>query len=270
MSEAFTLHPIGHIRTGIKGVGNPQKFHALHQPDERDASQRNVIELLPDPRYRVALSDLEGFSRIWVLWRFHKTHGWRPKVLPPRGPNQRRGVFATRSPNRPNPIAMTPVQLIGIDAHRLIIGPCDALDGTPVFDIKPYLPTYDAFPDAKAGWFDAHEAALQAPPQFTVEFSSEAAAQADWLAAEWAVDFRPRLRELLARDPSPHRTRRIKRLSNGESRIECGAWRVRFRVDATLVTVLALEPGYSEARLFDPGFDEIPDREAQCALLRRI
>jgi tRNA-Thr(GGU) m(6)t(6)A37 methyltransferase TsaA len=269
MHAALTLQPIGYIRTSFASDGAPQKFHALHQPPEHDTSQRNILELLPDPRLQQALDDLEGFSRIWIIWWFHKTTTWKPKVLPPRGVSKRRGLFATRSPKRPNPLALTPVQLLGIEGRKLILGPFDAIDGTPVFDIKPYIPLIDSFPDARAGWTEENEAAQRLPPPYSVHYSALALVQAEWLAAEWQIDFTARIHELLGRDPSPHRTRRIKRVKDGESRIECGAWRVRFRIEDKSVHVIDLQPGYPESRLLQEGHDRIPDRAAQVAFLAK-
>ena len=93
MSE-LTLQPIGYIRTG-KQV----KFQALHQPSEQQP-EHNLLELLPDQNYEQALRDLSGFSRVWLVWWFHRNTTWRTQVIPPRGPAQSRGVFATRSPQR--------------------------------------------------------------------------------------------------------------------------------------------------------------------------
>ena len=198
MCQANSLRPIGFITTG-KQV----KFDALHQPSE-DQPERNVLELLPDGGFDLALRDLDGFSRVWLLWWFHRNESWRPLVLPPRGPARRRGVFATRSPHRPNPLGLTPVSLLGIEGRRLILGPCDLVDGTPVFDIKPYIPAYDSFPDENPGWTGEVEAA-GVPAAYQLHFSPLAAVQAAWLQAEWRIDFRPRLTELLTRDPAPHR-----------------------------------------------------------------
>jgi tRNA-Thr(GGU) m(6)t(6)A37 methyltransferase TsaA len=264
LSSELTLHPIGYIRTQ-KQV----KFHARHQPVEAEA-ERNILELLPGRNFEQALHDLAGFSRVWLVWWFHRNTGWRPRVLPPRGPAQRRGVFATRSPHRPNPLGLTPVQLLNIKGRRLVLGACDLVDGTPVLDIKPYIPAYDCFPDAQAGWIAEVDSALEAPPEFTVGFSPLAETQAAWLQAGWEIDFRPRLVELLARDPTPHRTRRITRRGPGEFVVGCGAWRAVFAVEAAVVRVEALEPGYPPRFLHDPARrDGLPDREAQLAFYAR-
>jgi tRNA-Thr(GGU) m(6)t(6)A37 methyltransferase TsaA len=262
-SLTLTLSPIGFIRT-TKAL----KFQALHQPAET-APEQNILELLPGCDYETALRDVAGFSRIWLLSWFHRNKTWRPLVLPPRGPAKRRGVFATRSPHRPNPLGLTPVQLIRVEGRKLILGACDLIDGTPIFDLKPYIPAYDAFPNEHAGWTDEVAAAQEAPPEFTVNFSPLAVTQAEWLLANWRINFRPRLLELLARDPSPHRTRRIRRRGDAQFAIGCGAWQVVFTVTKKTVNILAIETGYPPRFLNDRTLDDLPDREAQLAFLVR-
>ncbi len=263
MLTTLTLQPIGFIRTQ-KQV----KFQSPHQPSE-GVEECNVLELLPDCGYEQALQDLAGFERVWLIWWFHRNKTWRPLVLPPRGQAQRRGVFATRSPHRPNPLGMTPVRLLGVEKRTLFLGACDLVDGTPVFDIKPYVPAYDAFPTASAGWIEAVDAELRQPPRFKVRLSPEAETQAFWLRENWQIDFTPRLLELLGRDPSPHRTRRITRRDPSFFVIGCGAWKAVFKVDGETVGVLALEPGYPLKFLTRPGYEDVPDRNAQLAFLDR-
>ncbi len=228
-----------------------------------------MLELLPDCDYEQALIDLAGFERIWLLWWFHKNKGWRPRVLPPRGPSQRRGVFSTRSPHRPSPLGMTPVQLLGVDGLKLLLGPCDLVDGTPVFDIKPYVPSYDSFPDSNAGWIDQVDAELSAPGKFTVTVSELALLQAAWLKEAWGIDFVPRMTELLTRDPSPHRTRRIRRRQSGSSEITCGPWKALFKVEGDQVLVHSFEPSYPTSFLTREAYLDVPDRAAQLAFLIR-
>lgn len=263
VENSLTIHPIGYIRSP-KQV----KFDARHQPLESEV-ESSTLELLPGQDFELALRDLAGFSRIWLIWWFHRNKTWRSLALPPRGPAQRRGVFATRSPYRPNPIGLTNVALVSVQGRRLILGPCDLVDGTPVFDIKPYIPGYDAFPEARAGWCDEVERMLTAPPKYQVGFSELAGLQAEWLANEWQVDFRPRLLEILSRDPSPHRTRRIRRKGENECDMGCGAWRVRFSVMGEHVTVLWIDTGYPPKMLADVTMEDVPDREAQLAFLKK-
>ena len=261
MPSSLTLQPIGFLRTRQQ-----VKFQAGHQPSAA-TEERNELELLPDCGYEEALRDLAGFERIWLLWWFHRNEGWRPLVLPPRGPVQRRGVFATRSPHRPNPLGLTPVPLLGIAGRTLHLGACDLVDGTPVFDLKPYVPSFDAFPESRAGWIDDVDAALSGPPQFTVAIAPAAETQGRWLREQWGIDFFPRMTELLARDPSPHRTRRIKRRSPTRVEIGCGAWLAVFTVEDHAVTVLSLKPAYPLTFLLREGYQDIPDRDAQVAFL---
>ncbi len=260
-SASLVLHPIGHLRTGKQ-----LKFQALHQPKEGDPEE-NRVELLPHMRLEGALRDLAGFSRIWLVWWFHRNQNWRPMVLPPRGPARRRGVLATRSPHRPNPIGISPVQLLGVAGLTLRIGSCDLVDGTPILDIKPYLPAYDSFPHEKTGWWGEIEAGLQSPPRFSVTWAPLALEQREWLRSQWKVDFSQRMLELLQRDPHPHRGRRIRQRRSGTYEIGCGAWRGIYSIEKDQVTIASIEPGYPYRFLVDPARSGIADSEAQLAFL---
>ena len=116
-----------------------------------------------EPEYRVAeaLRGIEGYSHLWLIWQFHKAEreDWSPTVRPPRlGGNRRMGVFATRSPFRPNPIGLSSVRLLGVEKTEegltLLVSGADILDGTPIYDIKPYLAFTDSHPDAVGGFAD--------------------------------------------------------------------------------------------------------------------
>ena len=153
-----------------------------------------------EPAYRVpeALRGLDGFSHIWLIWGFSgNSHSWSPTVRPPRlGGNVRMGVFATRSPFRPNPIGLSSVRLESIESDGenglvLIVSGADLMDGTPIYDIKPYLPGVDAHPDATEGFVGTHKQVL-----LEVEVSPE-------LAAELSEPQLATLREILAQDPRP-------------------------------------------------------------------
>lgn len=230
-----------------------------------------MVELFPRPGLREALRDLDGMERIWLIWWFDRVDGWRPLVLPPRGPAKRRGVLATRSPHRPNPIGITPVRLLSVHGLKLRLGPCDLLDGTPILDVKPYVPTFDAFPESRAGWIDAVEAQMALPARFSVEVEPLAREQLDWLLHDWGVEIEPRMRQLLAVDPTPHRSRRIRSIAGGLGDIGCGPWRAIFRTDtnAGTVGILRIEPSFPLRFLLDPARKKVPDREAQLAFLQR-
>jgi tRNA-Thr(GGU) m(6)t(6)A37 methyltransferase TsaA len=145
----ITFEPIGLVRSPYqRRFGTPQQAAAI------DSDAEATIELAPARIPAEAVADLAGIERIWVLSWMHKGDGWGPTVMPPRGPRIRRGVLATRSPDRPNPIGLSAVTLVRVEGCNLIVRGIDLLDGTPVLDVKPYIPYADAFPDSKAGWID--------------------------------------------------------------------------------------------------------------------
>lgn len=232
--ERLTLEPIGYVRTG-----KDLKFEAPHQPNPEDEETNQVI-LLPGKQFDLALLDLEGFDHIWLVWWFHRNTNWRPKVVPPRGQsNQRRGVFATRSPHRPNPIGLTAVRLHRVEGLTLTVGPLDLVDGTPILDIKPYLPTADAFPNSRAGWVDEMNEALAQSPRFEVEWANEAIPMIKVIGA----DIANRAEEILSIHPRPHRTRRIIKIDERLNRLACGPWRLYFSVANDKVTIHQVTEG---------------------------
>ena len=179
-----------------------------------------VVEMLP--AYRQALSDLEQFSRIWLLWWFDRNSTWRPKVLPPGGRVGRKGLFATRSPHRPNPLGLTAVPLLEVRGLELQVGAHDLVDGTPILDVKPYIPSCDAFPEESSGWLaEVHSQ----EPTYAVELPDEVPPE---LVA--------RITELLSVDPRPHRTRRIVPFEKG-FRLSLGSWRIFYRIEGNRVLV---------------------------------
>ena len=143
------------------------------------------IELNAGQNFEMALRDLEGFERIWVIFQFHENEGWRPTTRPPVPPKgkDRVGTFASRSPYRPNPIGLSCVRLLKIEGLTLYVDEADLLNGTPVLDIKPYIPMADAFPDAKAGWVEEQVGDL-----WSVEMSKDFAKQNRWIAERSEFD----------------------------------------------------------------------------------
>jgi len=149
MSGEAPIQIIGRARTPWK-----RREDAPHQPSAApDAT--GVLEIAPD--FRPALADLDSFDRIWVIFLFDRSRGWAPKVKPPRG-GPKRGVFATRAPNRPSQIGLTCVALdsVDVDAGLVRVHGVDLLDETPIIDIKPYVPMIDAWPQAGHGWLEQY------------------------------------------------------------------------------------------------------------------
>jgi len=183
----------------------PTKFGLPRQSGLAPSLRSKIVF---EPAYRVAeaLRGLEDFSYIWLIWGFSEVpdqaardagRPWSPTVRPPRlGGNVRMGVFATRSPFRPNPVGLSSVRLEGIEKDGdnglvLIVSGADLMDGTPIYDIKPYLPGVDAHPDAADGFVGSHTQVL-----LDVEIAPE-------LAARLSDNQIATLREILAQDPRP-------------------------------------------------------------------
>ena len=146
------LTPIAHIRSDFS-----EKFGI---PRQSGLVEELTAAVVFEPAYRdpSAFRGVEGFSHLWLIWEFSRSRGWSPTVRPPRlGGNKRLGVFATRSPFRPNPLGLSCVRLVEVRQDRalgpvLTVAGADLLDGTPIYDIKPYLPYADCKPEAVGGF----------------------------------------------------------------------------------------------------------------------
>ncbi len=144
----YTMRPVGFVRAPFKETAQiPKGRGAKHEAE-------GFIEL--EAEFEEGLLDIEGFSHLYVIWVFHKSEGFELSGTPPTD-TRPHGVFATRSPRRPNPLGLTVVRLLGREGRRLRVAGLDMLDGTPVLDLKPYL---SSVPDAelRRGWLDEAEA----------------------------------------------------------------------------------------------------------------
>ena len=194
MSQEFSMRVIARIHSDFS-----TKFGVPRQSGLVDALESAVV-FEPEYRNPDALRGLEDFSHLWLVWVFDKAvrRDWSPTVRPPRlGGNRRMGVFATRSPFRPNPIALSSVKLAGIEQTAeqgpvLHILGADLMDGTPILDIKPYIPYADAHPEALGGF-----AAVPAGETLEVIIPPE-------LLEKIPPERREALRGVLAQDPRPH------------------------------------------------------------------
>ncbi|MGA3092754.1 MAG: tRNA (N6-threonylcarbamoyladenosine(37)-N6)-methyltransferase TrmO [Terriglobales bacterium] len=141
----ITLQPIGIIRTPFKqATGTP-----IQSSVARGAE--GAIEVFAE--YELGLRDIEGFERLWLIYQFDRAS--EPTlIVQPYLDRSDHGIFATRSPARPNKLGISSVGLLGVDGHRLRISDVDMLDGTPLLDIKPYVPSFDHFPVGRIGWFE--------------------------------------------------------------------------------------------------------------------
>ena len=209
----------------------PTKFGLPRQSGLVDALEGRIVF---EKEYRVpaAIRGLEGYSHIWLIWRFSESEreDWSPTVRPPRlGGNVSMGVFATRSPFRPNPIGLSCVRLIGIDeaspdGPALLVAGADLMNGTPILDIKPYLPNVDSHPEATEGFAGAVK-----------DYSLAVIIPEEWLAMV-PESKREALRGVLAQVPRPGYRR-------GDARpfgVEFAGLDVRFTVENGVLTVFQI------------------------------
>lgn len=227
MSESFTVHPIAHIHSDF-----PEKFGIPRQSGIIEELKATVV-FEPDYRNTDAVRGLEQYSHIWLLWRFSACADkpFSPTVRPPRlGGNTRMGVFATRSPFRPNAIGLSCVRLEKIDfsasdAPVLHVAGADLMDGTPILDIKPYLPYADSFPNASGGF------ALQSKTDILkVDFPQE-------LLKKIPEEKQQSLLRVLAQDPRPAYQEDTERVYG----FSFANFTVKFTVKDKIVTVIDIQ-----------------------------
>lgn len=223
----ITMHTIAHIRTDL-----PEKFGVPRQSGLVPQLQGTIV-FEPDYRNPDALRGLESFSHLWLIFRFHRAEreGWSPTVRPPRlGGNRRMGVFATRSPFRPNNLGLSCVKLEGVSRDEKLgpvirVSGADLVDGTPILDIKPYLPYADCPRDATGGFTDP----LETKP---LEVKCD-----ETLLAGLEVQQRAGLMGVLACDPRPRYQEDPERVYG----LAFAGKNVKFTVRDRVLTVLAVE-----------------------------
>ena len=209
-----------------------QKFGIPRQSGLVEELESTIV-FEPEFRNPDALRGLEGFSHLWIVWEFSKARRdtWSPTVRPPRlGGNQRLGVFATRSPFRPNPIGLSCVKLVGVEHHPefgpvIRVAGADLLNGTPIYDIKPYLPYADCKPEAVGGFASAPKEAtltVHIPEEFVEKIPEEK---------------RQAVIGVLAQDPRPSYQDDPERVYG----MSFGGMEIKFKVDGETLTVCGVE-----------------------------
>jgi tRNA-Thr(GGU) m(6)t(6)A37 methyltransferase TsaA len=253
--STLRLTPIGYMRTA-----HANRVDAPRQPAAAGDST-GVLELLPGHNLEHAVEDLADWERIWVIFWFDRNKGWRPKVLPPRSNSGRKGVLATRSPHRPNPLGLSVLRLERVEGLRLYVRDVDLLDGTPVLDIKPYVPYTDAHPESGSGWLQDRDPR----PAHVVQFTTGAEEQLAWMSTRSPLPLRERIEATLRLGPQPHPYRRIRRGKDGNMTLAVQDWRIDFQVDGMNIQVLRLRSGYRPSQL-----DGTSDTPAPLALHREF
>lgn len=215
--KPYHFEPIGFIQTPFT-----EKF-GIPRQSLMATEAKGIIKLKEDPGYRVALNHLEGFSHLWVIFVFHQngslesedsSMSWRSTIRPPREDAPRRvGVFASRSPHRPNPIGMSAVKLEKIDLDspggiEIHCSGVDLLNGTPVLDIKPYVPFADKIENATSGWAESEI------PKYRVDFSDQSLKVISDYEKKKNIKMIPLLTQILEWDPRPTSQRRAMPISD--------------------------------------------------------
>ena len=224
-----------------------------------------VIELQHGMNFETALEDLDGFDRIWIIFQFHLNNNWKPKVRPPVAPEKERiGVFATRSPHRPNPIGMSCVKLEKIEGLKIFVQDCDLLDESPVFDIKPYIPAADSFPDSRIGWLER----AVIPEEYKVEILPKALEKLLFLK-ENGFDAENFCYLQLGSDPLNPERKRIAQTADGYE-IGFRTWRISFVLYDKTVKVKNLRSNYSPDELAEGVPDKYNDKWLHREFFRRF
>lgn len=210
------------------------------------------IVLNPGMNFETALRDLDGFERLWVIFQFHENAGWRPTTRPPvpaKG-KDRVGTFASRSPYRPNPIGLSCVRLLKVEGLTLYVDEADLLNGTPVLDIKPYIPMADAFPDAKAGWVEEQERDL-----WNIETTPDFDERIQWLRENSPFDILSFVEIQLTRGPFDDTRRRLEIDETAKTGVLAyRTFRVDFSYDelSRKIVLTCLRSGYTPEELYSP------------------
>ena len=225
--ENITITPIARMKSDFA-----TKFGIPRQSGLAD-ELRSTIIFEPEYRNADALRGIEGFSHLWIIWQFSEAvrTEWSPTVRPPRlGGNTRMGVFATRSPFRPNNLGLSCVRLLGVEETAehgtvLHVGGADLMDGTPIFDIKPYIPYADCQPDAVGGFTDTAGDFL-----LKVNFPED-------LKSLLPADKRQAAEQVLSHDPRPSYQRKPGRIYG----LTFAGFDIRFTVEEDILTVVGVE-----------------------------
>jgi tRNA-Thr(GGU) m(6)t(6)A37 methyltransferase TsaA len=258
MTNILNCNPIGYFHSS-----QSEKYMAPRQSSLGMVAQGQIL-LSSGCNFEQALEDLEGFERIWLIYWIHRNQTWKPKVTTPRG-GPKRGVFATRSPHRPNPLGLSCVTLLSIHGRKLTIGTTDLLDGTPILDIKPYIPYADAFPESKQGWI------AESPPisLYPVSWTNEALDQVQFIAEQAGIEIKGAIELRLRENPFPFPSHRIKMKGDGYE-LSFKTWRVAYTIAEGTVVIQSLYSGYDSETLcgLKPSrWDDVP---IHCAFIKKF
>lgn len=225
MQNEITLNPIGFLQSNLK-----QRYETPRQGVLAKDSKA-IIHLNPKQNFEQAVKDLEGFERVWIIYQFHLNKNWKPLVTPPRHTRKKVGVFATRAPYRPNQIGLSCVKIEKVEGLKIFISESDLLDGSPILDIKPYLPYSDSFPDVKTGWAKSDLAEM-----YYITFNSKSKKIGEKLKSEKNINIFDYARIQLEFNPTDLSRKRITKFKAQKSKEEnyilsYQDWQIHYLVD---------------------------------------
>ena len=270
------IEPIGFFSCDQTYRSEAPRQGSLAAPFQDDSRNPGRVRLLKGQNFEQALQGLAEFERIWLLYGFHLNEHWKPMVRPP-GYSHKVGVFATRSPYRPGNIGLSCVELVAIKGLELFVRAYDLLDRTPIYDIKPYLPYGDSFPEAKVGEHSiSHESR---PAQYEIRATPNFKLKADFLRSHDGPDLLRFARVQLSHDPRDGKHKRIKpeneKIENNRFDLAYRTWRIRFRIPPmdnreALVELLDIHTGYSGRELEPGAEDPYQDKDLHRRFLREF
>ncbi len=233
-AQNILIKPIGVLHTPFR-----ERYLAPLQA-EMESDQYSTIELHEHCNYETALRDIDGFSHIWVIWWFHEAKSWKPVVQTPRD-GTKHGLFATRSPHRPNPVAISAVRLHEVKGRFLRISGADMLEGTPVIDLKPYIAQHDSFPDATEGWTNSPTWKMK----YSLQWSEQALQQVQFINEHCAYNLYDLVQRRLLLNPFTTSSNRIIQHNDTQFTLGSRAWRIDYELHFAEVRVVSIRSSYT-------------------------
>ena len=265
MTDEINLQPIGTVHSDL--------VYRYETPRQGVLAGNNVsyIQLETQKNFEQAVKLLDGFERIWVIYIFHLNENWKPMVTPPRHTRKKVGVFATRSPHRPNRIGMSCVRLEKVEGLKIFISESDILDGSPVLDIKPYLPYSDSFPESKTGWVKKN---IEEIYEVVFDFASDT--QCMWLKEEANINLFNFARLQLEFNPTDISRKRITKVVNNGSGADqfilaYRTWRIHYKINENerSVVIKEIRSGYDADEMLSKE-DKYGDKKLHMTFLAKF
>lgn len=263
--DSFSYKPIGIMHSNLKyKQDSPRQGNLVHDGDA-------YIELEPNFNFEQALEGLEEFERLWLVYEFHHNDNWKQKVNVPRK-EDKLGVFATRSPYRPNPIGISCVKLVKIEGRKLYVEESDLLDESPILDIKPYVDYSDSFSTSYPAWLQKAE-----EEEYKVIVPEYIQKQFDYLKKNSELSFSQFVSTQLKFQPLNSKKKRLQILEDREeesclAEIAYRTWRIHFEVDklAKSIVVIKVKSGYSLEEMQDKSEDPYGDKDLHLKFFKKF